>query len=301
MKIKRSAGDWVMDIIIYVVMTALTLVCAYPFYYVLIYSLSDPELSAGGITFLIKGFTLSNFKQVLALDDILPALRVSLLRTVLGCAISTCTSIFLGYMFTKNMYGRKFFYRTLIITMYVSGGVIPTYLVYHAYGLLDNFWVYILPCFISAYNIILCKTFVESIPPSLEESATLDGAGTFSIFANIIVPLSKPIIATMVVFDTVNQWNAWTDNYMYMSDGSKWNTLQLVLNNYLKQATHIQNLIQQLMQAGGDVSELAQSATVSPMSIRMTITAIVVFPILCVYPFMQKYFVKGIMVGAVKG
>lgn len=301
MKLKRTAGDWTMDIIIYTVMVVLTLICAYPFYYILIYSLSDPDLAAHGITFLIKGFTLDNFKQVLALNDILPAVRVSLLRTVLGCLASTTTSIFLGYMFTKNMYGRKFFYRALIITMYVSGGVIPTYITYFHYGLLDNFWVYILPCFISAYNIILCKTFVESIPASLEESAKLDGAGTFTIFGKIIVPLSKPIIATMVVFDTVAQWNTWTDNYMYMSDGSKWNTVQLVLNNYLNQATHIQNLLQQLASQGGDISDMAATMTITPMSIRMTITAIVVFPILCVYPFMQKYFVKGIMVGAVKG
>ncbi len=301
MKIKRTVGDWIMDIIIYAVMTILALICIYPFYYVLIYSLSDAKEAAGGLTFFIKGFTLDNFRQVFMMDDILPALGVSITRTVLGCMASTTTSIFLGYMFTKNMYGRKFFYRTLIITMYISGGVIPTYMVYRAYGLLNNFWVYILPCFISAYNIILCKTFVESIPHELEESATLDGAGTFTTFTRIIVPLSKPIVATMVVFDTVNQWNAWTDNYMYMSDDSKWDTLQLLLNNYLKEATRLQQIIQQMIQNGIDVGGLVNSMSVTPMSIRMTVTVVVVFPILCVYPFMQKYFVKGIMVGAVKG
>ena len=283
-------------------MSLLMFICLYPFYYIFIYSISDPDMARHGLTILPKGLTLINYEKAFQMEGILPAAAVSVTRTVLGTALATSCSVFLGYLFTKPMYCRKFFYRFLVATMYISGGIIPTFFVWRAYGLLDNFLVYIVPGCINAYNIILCKTFVENLPAGLEESAKLDGAGVFTIFAKIVVPLSKPIVASMVVFDSVAQWNSWVDNKMYASDGNtKMNTLQLVLYNYLNQSQRLQAILMQLAQEGVDISDMAQSAQPTPMSIRMTITMIVLFPILCVYPYMQKFFVKGLMVGAIKG
>lgn len=206
---------------------------------------------------------------------------------------------FLGYLFTKEeMPARKLMYRFLILTMYVSGGMIATYIVVKSYGLLNNFWVYILPMLISAYNIVLIKTFVEQLPASLEESAKLDGAGYLTIFTKIILPLSKPIIATVAVFVAVNHWNSWFDNHIYARGNESLTTLQYLLYNYLNEAQRLADQIKNTTNAAG-MSQI--STSISPKGVRMTITVLASLPIFMVYPFMQKYFVKGIMVGAVKG
>lgn len=294
-KYKKSVGDVIFDIVNYTIMLALLFVCVYPFWYVFIYSISDPVKATHGITFLPVDVTLQNYKEVLALKDIFPALGVSIARTVIGTVIHVVVSMFLGYLFTKPMYGRKFFYRMLVITMYVSGGVIPTYLVYMWYGLTNTFWVYVIPGAVGAYNIILCKTFVENLPESLEESARLDGAGYMTIFAKIVMPLSKAIIATITVFSCVGQWNAWTDNHIYNVD-ERLNTLQYILWKYLTESQRLAEIIKET----GDMS-MMEDFQFTPMAVRMTITMLVMIPILCVYPYMQKHFVKGVMVGAIKG
>ena len=162
-----------------------------------------------------------------------------------------------------------------------------------AYHLTDNFLVYILPTAISAYYVVLLKTYIENLPPALEESAKLDGAGYVTIFFRIIMPLSKPILATIVVFAAVAQWNNWFDNYIYVqSDNLK--TLQLVLYEYLNQASQISQTSTTVLQHG-------LGSVITPQSVRMAIAMIATLPILCVYPLMQKHFVKGIMLGAVKG
>lgn len=295
MKYKLDFKEAAFNVILYTVVIVLILLCTYPFYYIAIYSLSNPDLSASGVAFLPKGFTLSNFVKVTQLEGLLPAAGISVARTVIGATITMVCCAFLGYLFTKNMYGRKFFYRMMVITMYVAGGLIPTFMVYKAYGLLNTFWVYILPGAVIPYYVILNKTFIENIPASLEESARLDGAGTLGVFTNIIVPLSKPIMACTFVFEAIGQWNSWTDNYIYNTKGNL-DTLQLILYTYLNETTRLQKLLEEL----GDTS-LVEEAKITPMSIRMTVTFVVVLPVLCVYPFMQRYFVKGLMVGAIKG
>ena len=183
--------------------------------------------------------------------------------------------------------------------MYVSGGLIPGYLTIKAYNLLDTFWVYIIPGAISAYNMILIKTFIEQLPESLEESAMLEGAGIKDLFFQIVMPLSKPIIATVAVYDAVGHWNSWTDNFFYVGKTSL-QTLQLVLYNYLNNASHVAKMLQRY----GDISGLRESmgeTVVTADSIKMAAIVVTVFPILFVYPFAQKYFTKGIMMGAVKG
>lgn len=292
---KTNWGDRVFNVINHLVMLFLMFICIYPLYYVFIYSISDADLASKGLIFLPKGITLENFKRVLVLEGIFPAFGVSVARTVVGSFLTTLCSAFLGYLFTKPMYFRKFFYRMLVVTMYLSGGVIPTYMIMKTYGLLNTFWIYVIPTAVGAYNIILAKTFIENLPASLEESAKLDGAGHMTVFLRIVLPLSKAIVASIVVFSAVGQWNSWTDNYMYVNN-EKLNTSQLILYNFLNESSRLAKIIQET----GDY-EMMERYNFTPMAVRMTITILVVAPILCIYPFMQRYFVKGIMIGAVKG
>ena len=196
------------------------------------------------------------------------------------------------------MPARKWVYRFLILTMYINGGMISTFIVIKSYGLLNNFWVYILPLLVSAYNIVLIKTYVEQLPQSLEESARLDGAGYIKVFTAIILPLSKPIIATVAVFVAVGQWNSWFDNHIYTRGAESLTTLQYLLYNYLNEAQRLADQIKNSVN-GGDISQMMSN--ISSKGIRMTITVLASLPIFMIYPFMQKHFVKGIMVGAVKG
>ncbi len=297
---KITASRVVFNVINYIVLGILAIACLYPFWYIFIYSLSDPVQARSGVTFWFKGFSLSNFEKVIQLNGIGMSLFISVARTVIGTVASVFACSFMGYLFSKNqMPCRKFLYRMLVITMYVSGGLIPTYLPISAYHLTNTFWVYILPGVVSAYNIILVKTFVEQLPGSLEESAILDGAGFFTIYSRIILPLSKPIVATIATFTAVGQWNSYMDNYLYVNESSL-NTLQYLLYKFLNSTQDLTKLLQQ-----GDTSAIHQmgtaSQTLTPIGVRMTITVITVIPIFLVYPFMQKYFAKGIMLGAVKG
>jgi ABC-type glycerol-3-phosphate transport system permease component len=203
---------------------------------------------------------------------------------------------FVGYALSKQeFWHRKFWYRFVIITMYLSAGVVPTYMNYKMLGLLNNLMVYVIPGMVSAYNVILVKTYMESISPSLEESALLDGAGYLVRYFRVVLPLCKPIIATIAVFKAVNEWSAYMDTIMYMS-GGKYETLQSLLYRYLNQATQLSNMLQS---GGGDYG--AGAIELNPVSVRYTLTFITVLPILCVYPYFQRFFVKGIMIGAVKG
>jgi putative aldouronate transport system permease protein len=270
------------------------LICLYPFYYMLIYSLSSPHLARFGLTFYPKGITFDNYRKVLTLPNILPAAIVSVSRTVLGTMLTVLCCSFFAYLLTKPMYCRKLIYRILIITMYVNGGLIPNFLIMRLYGLNNNYLIYILPTALSAYNVILIKTFFEQLPNSLEESAVLDGASTFVRWWQIIMPLSKPILATIAVFSAVGQWNAWFDAHIYMTDSKKW-SLQYILYRYLKEAQQAASMVENNLSGDLDIVEI------TPEAIRMTITAVITIPILVVYPFMQRYFVKGIMLGAVKG
>lgn len=293
MKRKGSAG-LVFQVIVCALMSVLFLLCFYPFWYVLIYSLSDSNLAQQGVVLLPRGFTLSNYIKVLKLDGIASAFMISLLRTVAGTFLTVLCCSFLAYLVTKPIYGRKIIYRMLVITMYMNAGLIPIYLVYRTYHLTNIFWVYIIPSAVSAYNVILIKTFMESIPASLEESAKLDGAGYVTIFSRIMLPLSKPILATITVFASVGQWNSWFDNYIYVQS-DKLKTLQLMLYEFLNKANQLAQASTTSLQRGLDANAL------SSQSVRMTITMVVTIPVLFVYPFMQKYFAKGIMLGAVKG
>jgi len=295
---RRRPIDWkdfTFDSFNYLFLALLVIVTIYPFYYILIYSISDSIEAQKGVYLWPAGFSLEAYQTTISLPGIQDAALVSLLRTVLGTLLTVFCCSFFAYLITKDeMPYRKFIYRFVLVTMYFNAGFIPWYLTMKAYGLQNNFLVYIVPSALSAFNVILIKTFIEQLPASLEESAKIDGAGYFKIFAYVIFPLSMPIIATIAVFAAVGQWNTWFDNF-FLVENPKLQTLQLVLWNFLNQSTNLSNMTTEQLTRGDMVRSL------TPQSIRMTITMLVTLPIVLVYPLLQRYFVKGIMLGAVKG
>lgn len=300
MKIKTSKGDRTFQVINILIFAIFAIICAYPFYYLIINSISANDLSASGkVNFLPHGFQLENYVKVFQLNGLGTAAMVSLGRTVIGTICTVLASVYLGFMFTQQrMWHRKLWYRFMVITMYFNAGLIPMYMTMKTLHLTNSFWVYIIPAIVQPFNIIMAKTYVESIPPALQEAAEIDGAGTMTVFAKVILPTCKPIMATIAILSAVGQWNSFQDTLIYITD-QKLYSLQYLLYTYLNQASSLATMVQQ---SGGNVSAVANLATQqTPTSIRMTISVIVVLPILFVYPIFQKSFVKGIMIGSVKG
>ena len=300
MKIKTSKGDRTFQVINILIFAIFAIICAYPFYYLIINSISANDLSASGkVNFLPHGFQLENYVKVFQLNGLGTAAMVSLGRTVIGTICTVLASVYLGFMFTQQrMWHRKLWYRFMVITMYFNAGLIPMYMTMKTLHLTNSFWVYIIPAIVQPFNIIMAKTYVESIPPALQEAAEIDGAGTMTVFAKVILPTCKPIMATIAIWSAVGQWNSFQDTLIYITD-QKFYSLQYLLYTYLNQASSLATMVQQ---SGGNVSAVANLATQqTPTSIRMTISVIVVLPILFVYPIFQKSFVKGIMIGSVKG
>ena len=291
-----SAGDIVFNIINYLFFTVFTISCIFPFYYIFINTISDPGLvTSGQITLLPKGLTIANYISMGKVNDLWSSILVTLARTVLGTALMVVVSSLAGYLVTKKeMWHRQLWYRMLVITMYFNAGLIPWYLNMSMLGLTDSFAAYIIPGIVAPYNIILVKTYVESIPAEIEESAFMDGASYFTIYRKIIWPLSKPILATIAIFGAVGQWNSFQDSLILNANSPQLYTLQHRLYIYLNQSSNIGALA-----SSGDVSDIA--AQLNTKIIQYTISMVTIIPILCVYPFMQRYFEKGLMLGAVKG
>lgn len=299
MKKKLTAGDIVFNIFNYAFFGIFTLLCFLPFYYLFINTISDNELvTKGMILWYPKGIHFNNYLDVLRLRGLGTALLVSVARTVLGTALTIIGTSFLGYALTKQeLWHRKVWYRFVVVTMYFNAGIIPWFINMKNLGLTNNFLAYILPGTISAYSLILFKTYVESIPTSLEESAELDGAGYLVRYAKIVMPLCKPILATLIVFSAVGHWNNFMDTVFLVTDSELY-TLQYVLYQYLNEANSLADTLKNMSEMGVQVDA---SQLLTPTAVKMTISMVVVIPILCVYPFFQKYFVGGIMIGAVKG
>ena len=298
MKKKRHAGlgEIAFSAGNYLLMLVFTLLCIFPFYYLFINTISDNTLvSKGLITFFPKGIHFANYKKIRGLVN---SLMISVARTVLGTFLTLFGTTFLGYAFSrKELWHRTWCYRFVIVTMYFNAGIIPWYINMKNLGLTNNFLAYIIPGIVSPFSLVLFKTYVESIPPSLEESAQLDGAGYMKRYFHLIIPLCKPIIATLAVFSAVGQWNSFTDTLFLMTD-TKLYSLQYTLSQYLNESNA---LAESLRQAASDGMQVNLSAVLTPTSVKMTVSMVAVIPILLVYPFFQRYFVNGIMIGAVKG
>ena len=291
-----AAGDVVLNFTFFILFA---LICAFPFYYLFINTISNNELvSSGQVTLFPKEVHFQNYINLTKIDALGKSFIVSVARTVIGTMLMVFASAMVGYLVTKQeMWGRKFWYRFLVITMYFNSGLIPWYLNMSMLGLTNNFLAYIIPSIMSPYNVILVKTYIESIPAELEESASIDGAGYFTIFRKIIFPLCKPILATIAIFGAVGHWNSFTDSIILMSGNPDLHTLQHRLYTYLNQSTNLAQVVQGSRSIGDSVGQ----AAVNLRPIKFTVAMATVIPILIVYPFMSKYFEKGIMLGAVKG
>lgn len=299
-KYRLTPGDILFNILNYGFFTIFTLSCIFPFYYIFINTISQRSLVAQGkITLYPKGLNIQNYLDILKVNDVFNAFGVSLARTIIGTALMVAATGLIGYLVTKEeMWHRKVWYRFIIITMYFNAGIIPWYMNMSMLGLTGHFAAYIIPGIVAPYNIILVKTYIESIPAELEESAFMDGASFFTVFRKIIWPLSKPILATIAIFGAVGHWNSFTDSLILMQNNPKLYTLQHLLYNYLNQSSNLGSA----MSSGN--SSAAAAAMENALNVKVqkyTISMISVIPILLVYPFMQRYFEKGIMLGAVKG
>ncbi|WP_225998961.1 carbohydrate ABC transporter permease [Paenibacillus sp. BJ-4] len=291
-----TRSEKLFDLFNYILMAFIVVVTLYPFLNVLAISLNNStDTVRGGIYIWPRQFTLENYKTIFQYDGLLQGLQVSILRTVVGTVLGLICASMLAFTLSRvDFRARKFISTFLALTMYFSGGMVPVFILMRDLQLLGTFWVYIFPGLISAFNVFVIRSFMDGLPYALQESAKLDGANDFTIYWKIILPLCKPVLATIALFLAVNQWNAWFDTYLYNGTASQWTTLQYEL----------MKVLQSTQQGGSSMTNsndmAKQMAQISPESIKMAITITVTLPILLVYPFLQKYFVGGMTLGAVK-
>lgn len=279
------------DIVLLILFGIILVITLYPFLNVLAISFNDATDTMRNINFLIpRIFTLENYKYVFTENDILSPFLISVARTLVGTVVSLfCTSMLAYVLSRKDFYFNKLFTVMFVLTMYVSGGLIPEYLlIKRTLGLGNNFLVYIIPGVIWVYNVILVRSYMEGIPYALQEAALIDGANDLYIWARLMFPLSKPVNATVALFYAVGQWNSFMDTYLYAQNLQ---TLQYRLYIIMNQAT---------MKIDPHSTSATTAKAITPLAVRMAVTIIATVPILVVYPFLQKYFVGGMTLGAVK-
>ena len=303
MRTKRAKSKFsIFETIVFIFMLYVVIVTLYPFLNVLAISLNDSnDTVKGGIYLWPRAFTLQNYITIFTTSNLNlgHAAFVSVARTVIGTVTSVISCTMLAFTLSREDYVfRKPITIFFVITMYVSGGMIPSYLLIKDLHLIGNFWVYIIPGLVSFFNVIIVRSFIESLPMSIQESARIDGANDFVIFYKIIIPLCLPVIATISLWIAVGQWGAWFDTYLYGNGKEAMSTLQFSLMKLLDNTSAASGQSSSLINKNGSAAIVN---TVSPQSIKMAITIVVTVPILMVYPFVQKYFVTGVTLGAVKG
>lgn len=290
---KSSFGDKIFTVCNVLFMIAFVVITLYPVLNTLAISLNDgTDALRGGIYLFPRKFTMKNYMTVLEKDNLVTGAYITVARTVVGTVFSLVTNAILAYIVSRK---RFLFKQQLslfwVVTMYVNGGMIPTFLLFKGLHLTNSFWVYVIPGMISAFNMLVIRTYMNGIPDSLEESAQLDGAGYMTIFWKIISPLCKPVYATVALFVAVGQWNSWFDAMLYNRMSSEYTTLQYELMKLLSSVTNQGNSAEAMKNAAG---------TVTPTSVRAAATILTMLPIVCLYPFLQRYFVTGLTIGGVK-
>ena len=292
-KRKKSLSDRVFVICNTIFMIAFVVVTLYPVLNTLAISFNDgTDALRGGIYLLPRKFTLKNYITVLQKDDLITGAIVTVARTVVGTLLALVSNAILAFVVSrKNFLFKKQLSLFWVITMYVNGGLIPTFLLFKGLHLTNSFWVYVIPGMVNAFNMLVIRTYMNGIPDSLEESAQLDGAGYTTIFTKIISPLCKPVYATVALFVAVGQWNSWFDAMLYNRMSDKLTTLQYELMKLLSSVTNQGTSAEAMKNATG---------TVTPTSVRAAATIITMLPIICIYPFLQQYFVAGLTLGGVK-
>ncbi len=292
-KKKTSLGDMIFYLCNGIFMIAFVIITLYPVFNTLVISFNDgTDALRGGIHLWPRKWTLKNYETVLTKDNLITGAYITVTRTIIGTLLALITNALLAFIVSRK---RFLFKRQLslfwVVTMYVNGGLVPTFLLFKGLGLTNSFGVYVIPGMLSAFNMLVIRTFMNGIPDSLEESAQLDGAGYMTIFIRIISPLCKPVYATVALFVAVGQWNSWFDAMLYNRMRSDLTTLQYELMKLLSSVTN----------QGGSVENLKNAAgAVTPTSVRAAATIITILPIIMLYPFLQKYFVTGMTLGGVK-
>ncbi|MBR6529120.1 MAG: carbohydrate ABC transporter permease [Firmicutes bacterium] len=293
---KRTYGDRIIDIVVTVVLLLLCAICLYPYLNQLAIALNEGMDSAkGGITIFPRKPTLENFKTLFADPGYTRAFGITVSRAILNMVISGLVTFGAAYALTRrNLMGRAFLTKFFALPSYITAGLIPMYILYRYLGLINNFWVYVLPFSFVFYNMVIVRSFIQEIPESLEESALLDGANEGVILFKIILPLSLPVMATTALWTLVGQWNDWTTALYYVTN-EKLYPLQYLMMRVIKQGDQLRQ--QAILEAmGSDTSVQTTSESVKAAMIIATS-----IPIIAVYPFLQKYFVSGVTLGAVKG
>lgn len=293
MKKKTSTADKIFTVCNTIFMILFVLITLYPVINTLAIAFNDgTDALRGGIYLWPRKWTLKNFITVLQKDKLIVGAYVTVARTLIGTFLALFSNAILAFIVSrKNFLFRRQLSLFWVITMYVNGGMIPTFLLYKNLGLTNSFLVYVIPGMISAFNMLVIRTYMEGLPDSLEESAQLDGAGYITIFTKIISPLCKPVYATVALFVAVGQWNSWFDAMLYNRMNSNLTTLQYELMKLLSSVTN----------QGGSIESMKNAAgAVTPTSIRAAATILTMLPIICIYPFLQRYFVAGLTLGGVK-
>ena len=302
-KIKKTTEDIIINTIVYILCAIVFIACVYPFYYCVIISFNEGnDASLGGIFWWPRKPTLENYEQVFKNEQLIPAFGITIARTLVGTVLHVLFTGIIAYALShKDLVFRNFYFNVLIIAMYVGGGTIPTFLMYKFLGLYDTFLVYVIPGMFGIWNCILMMNFFREIPASLEESARIDGANDITIFFRIIIPVSMPIIATIALFSGVGHWNDWYATAFY----TKSRGLQTAASQ-LKEIIARSNLTAITANTSANIESAQRAAETAAQNftaetLRMATMVVTVFPITVIYPFLQKYFVKGIMIGSIKG
>ena len=292
--IKQTKAGKCFDIINTIFMVFFLIIVIYPFINVLAISFNNgQDAIRGGIYLWPRMFTTANYEYVFQNKDLLQGAVVSVIRTGIGTVTGVFCSALLGYIVScKHFSGRNFMRIIFVFTMYFSGGLIPTYLLLTQLGFTNTLSVYWIPVLFSAYYMLLASSYIQNIPDALFEAARVDGASEFRVFLQFVIPLSVPMLACIAIYIGVFHWNSWFDVSLYSKDGV-WDNLQIILYRLLNQSSA-------LVDSSNSMLILDQAQSIQPLTVRATITVIVVAPILAIYPFFQKYFVSGITLGAVK-
>jgi len=293
-KTKSSLADKIFVVCNTIFLVSFVVITLYPVLNTVALSFNNGiDAVRGGIHLIPRVFSLQNYKTVLNQQNIITGAYISVARTVIGTLLALAANALPAYVVSR----KRFLFRSQlslfwVITMYVSGGMIPTLILYRNLGLTNSFWVYVIPGMISVFNMLVLRTYMEGLPDGLEESAQIDGANDFTIFVRIISPLCKPVYATVALFVAVGQWNSWFDVMLYNRMNTQYTTLQYEL----------MKLLSSVMQQGGSATAGAQgaAAAVTPVTVRAAATVVTMLPIICLYPFLQRYFVTGMTIGSVK-
>jgi len=295
MRIKDSFGDRVFNIFCYVVVLLVTFFCLYPLWLVLIYSVSDPDtVNAGKVWIVPVGLTWDAYKEVFARDDLMKGYWNTITQTLFGTTVNMVMTIPAAYALSKSkLKGRNFFMGLIVFTMYFSGGLIPSYLNMRNLGLLNNWWVIPLTGAVSSYNLIVARTFFASgVPRELEEAAEIDGCGTAGTFFRIVLPLSKAMLGVILLYYTVAHWNNYTTALYYMPATNDYWPLQMVIRKIMSDV---------IQASASDDEEMYMYYSRIYNMIKYAVIVVSSLPVLILYPFLQKYFDKGVMLGSVKG